>query len=154
MLHLAQVQKKGFLGKAELRLLARQKSETTWALAAEADVILSVEANTFGEGTLVLAEVTDDLQVTHLQDATEWVLELVQKYLIAGLTPALLQQEAERAEQWRQSLTLQSQELGRRTLEVEARREQIQELEENLKREKKELEALAQQLKVLSQDGH
>jgi len=154
MLHLAQVQKKGFLGKAELRLLARQKSETTWALAAEADVILSVEANTFGEGTLVLAEVTDDLQVTHLQDATEWVLELVQKYLIAGLTPALLQQEAERAEQWRQSLTLQSQELGRRTLEEEARREQIQELEENLKREKKELEALAQQLKVLSQDGH
>jgi hypothetical protein len=152
MLHLAQVEKKGFLGKAELRLLARQKSETTWALAAEEDVILSAEANAFGEGTLVLVEVAEDRQVTNLQDATEWVLELVQKYLIAGLTPALLQQEAERAEQWRQSLTLQSQELGRRTLEVEARREQIQELEENLKREKKELEALAQQLKVSLQN--
>ena len=152
MLHLAQVQKKGFLGKAELRLLARQKSETTWALAAESDVVLSVEANNFGEGTLVLVELTEDRQVTDLRDATGWVLELVQKYLIAGLTPALLQQEAERAEQWRQSLTLQSQELGRRTLEVEARREQIQELEENLKREKKELEALAQQLKVSLQE--
>ena len=152
MLHLAQVQKKGFLGKAELRLLARQKSETTWALAADEDAILSAEANAFGEGTLVLLELAEDHQVTNLQDATGWVLELVQKYLIAGLTPALLQQEAERAEQWRQSLTLQSQELGRRTLEVEARREQIQELEENLKREKKELEALAQQLKVSLQD--
>jgi len=152
MLHLAQVQKKGFLGKAELRLLARQKSETTWALAAEEDVILSTEANAFGEGALVLVELAEDRQVANLQDATEWVLDLVQKYLIAGLTPALLQQEAERAEQWRQSLTLQSQELGRRTLEVEARREQIQELEENLKREKKELEALAQQLKVSLQD--
>ena len=152
MLHLAQVQKKGFLGKAELRLLARQKSETTWALAAEEDVILSAEANAFGEGALVLVELAEDHQVTSLQDATGWVLDLVQKYLIAGLTPALLQQEAERAEQWRQSLTLQSQELGRRTLEVEARREQIQELEENLKREKKELEALAQQLKVSLQD--
>jgi hypothetical protein len=152
MLHLAQVQKKGFLGKAELRLLARQKSETTWALAAESDVVLSVEANNFGEGTLVLVELSEDRQVTDLRDATAWVLDLVQKYLIAGLTPALLQQEAERAEQWRQSLTLQSQELGRRTLEVEARREQIQELEENLKREKKELEALAQQLKVSLQE--
>lgn len=152
MLHLAQVQKKGFLGKAELRLLARQKSETTWALAAEEDAILSAEANAFGEGALVLVELTEDRQVTSLQDATGWVLDLVQKYLIAGLTPALLQQEVERAEQWRQSLTLQSQELGRRTLEVEARREQIQELEENLKREKKELEALAQQLKVSLQD--
>ncbi|HEY9750080.1 MAG TPA: hypothetical protein V6C63_15450 [Allocoleopsis sp.] len=152
MLHLAQVQKKGFLGKAELRLLARQKSETTWALAAEEDAVLSAEANAFGEGALVLVELAEDRQVTSLQDATGWVLDLVQKYLIAGLTPALLQQEVERAEQWRQSLTLQSQELGRRTLEVEARREQIQELEENLKREKKELEALAQQLKVSLQD--
>ncbi|MBD1862591.1 MULTISPECIES: hypothetical protein [Trichocoleus] len=152
MLHLAQVQKKGFLGKAELQLLARQKSETTWVLAAKEDVVLSAEAHAFGEGTLVLVEVSEDRQVANVQDATEWVLELVQKYLIAGLTPALLQQEAERAEQWRQSLTLQSQELGRRTLEVEARREQIQELEENLKREKQELEALAQQLKVSLQN--
>ena len=71
MLHLAQVQKKGFLGKAELRLLARQKSETTWALAAEEDVILSTEANAFAEGTLVLVEVAEDRQVNNIQDATE-----------------------------------------------------------------------------------
>jgi hypothetical protein len=46
----------------------------------------------------------------------------------------LLQQEVERAEEWRQSLTLQNQDLARRTLELEARREQIQALEESLKR--------------------
>jgi len=47
-----------------------------------------------------------------------------------------LQQEVERAEQWRQSLTIQNQDLARRSLELEARREQIQALEESLKRER------------------
>lgn len=152
MLHLAQVQRKGFLGKAELRLLARQKSETTWALISEEDVILSAEAGSFGEGVLVLVELSDTRQVLTIQDATPWVLDLVQRYLLTGITPTILQQEAERAEQWRQSLTLQSQELGRRSLEVEARREQIQALEEDLKREKKQLEALASQLKISIQE--
>jgi hypothetical protein len=50
------------------------------------------------------------------------------------MTPAQLRQEAERAESWRQSLTLQNQDLARRSLELEARREQIQALEESLKR--------------------
>jgi uncharacterized protein (DUF3084 family) len=75
------------------------------------------------------------------------VLDLVQQYLSVGVTPTFLQEEAERTEQWRQDLTLQSQDLTRRHLEMEARREQIQTLEEDLKREKQQLEALAAQLK-------
>jgi hypothetical protein len=147
MLYLAQVQKKGFLGKAELRLLASQKSETTWTVLSEEDTLLSPKADPFTEGMLVLVELDESRQLISIQEATEWVLDFIQKYLAMGITPAFLQQEAERAEQWRQSLTLQNQELGRRLLEVEARREQIQVLEENLKREKQELEALASQLK-------
>ena len=147
MLYLAQVQKKGFLGKAELRLLASQKSETTWTVLSEEGTLLSPKADPFAEGMLVLVELDEDRQLVSIKEATEWVLDFVQKYLATGITPAFLQQEAERAEQWRQSLTLQNQELGRRLLEVEARREQIQVLEENLKREKQELEALAGQLK-------
>lgn len=137
MLYLAQVQKKGILGKAGLRLLARQKSEHTWAVITEEEVLPAVEANNFSEGLLVLAEVSHARQVTSVQDAKDWVLDIVQKFLITGITPAFLQQETERAEQWRQSLTLQSQELDRRALELEARREQVQALEESLKREKK-----------------
>lgn len=64
------------------------------------------------------------------------MLDLIGTYLTTGITPDFLRQEAERAEQWRQSLTLQNQDLARRTLELEARREQIQALEESLKREK------------------
>lgn len=152
MLHLAQVQKKGFLGKAELRLIARQKSENIWAVVAEEESILSSEASSLSDGLLVLVEVSSDRQVSNLQEASDWILDLVQKYLLHGITPAFLKQEAERAEQWRQSLTLQSQELDRRALELEARREQIQDLEESLKRERKQLDSMANQFKLQSQE--
>ena len=94
MLHLAQVQKKGFLGKAELRLLASQKSETTWTVIAEEDTLPSSAAEPFGEGVLVLVELDDQRQVLTITEATEWVLDFVQKYLSIGITPAFLQQEA------------------------------------------------------------
>lgn len=145
MLYLAQVQKKGILGKAGLCLLARQKSEHAWAVVSEEEIIVDSEANQFNEGTLVLVELSNTRQVQSIKDAKDWVLDIIQQFLINGITPAFLQQETERAEQWRQSLTLQSQELDRRALELEARREQIQVLEEAIKRDKKALEEKAGQ---------
>ena len=71
-------------------------------------------------GSLVLVEFNNDL-VVRIEDATQWVIELVQTYLTSGITPEFLQQEADRAEHWRQDLTLQTQELERRTLELEAK---------------------------------
>ncbi|MGV0023555.1 hypothetical protein [Phormidesmis priestleyi] len=152
MLHLAQVQKKGYLGKAGLHLLATQKSENIWDVNVGEEVILASEANDYSENMLVLVELSSTQQVLSIQDAKDWVVNLVQKFLLNGITPAFLQQETERAEQWRQSLTLQSQELDRRALELEARREQIQSLEEDLKREKKQCESLAQQLEAKIQE--
>ncbi len=152
MLHLAQVQKKGYLGKAGLHLLATQKSENIWVVNAEEEVILASEANVYSENMLVLVELSNTQQILSIQDAKDWVVDLVQKFLINGITPAFLHQETERAEQWRQSLTLQSQELDRRALELEARREQIQSLEEDLKREKKQCESLSQQLEAKIQE--
>ena len=63
---------------------------------------------------------------------------MLQTYLSNGITPAFLHQEVERAEKWRQTLSLQSQDLARRSLELEARREQIQALEESLRGEEGE----------------
>ncbi|HEY9906456.1 MAG TPA: hypothetical protein V6D18_02460 [Thermosynechococcaceae cyanobacterium] len=145
MRYLAQVQKKAFLGKAGLRLLAQERSEYAWGLTSEEDVVLAAEASNLSEGLLVLVELDSNRQVTAIADATDWVLDITQKFLSAGITPAFFQQEVERAEQWRQTLTLQSQEVDRRALELEARREQIQELEEKLKREKRMIESMATQ---------
>jgi DNA repair exonuclease SbcCD ATPase subunit len=153
MLHLAQVEKRDPEGKVEFKLLAQQKSEYTWTVITDAEYVFASEGvDDCKEGSLVLLELSNTRQVKHIQDATSWVLALVDEFLVSGITPATLQEETERAEQWRQALTLQSQELGRRALEMEARRDQIQELEENLKREKKQLELLATELKTDEQE--
>ena len=87
----------------------------------------------FGEQVLLIAEIEGDDQVVSVVDATEWVLSLVKDYLSLDLTPKELEREIERAEQWRQSLTLKTQEVRRRTLEMAARRDEIQNLEKRLK---------------------
>jgi hypothetical protein len=147
MLHLAQVTQKDPGGKVKLQLLAQQKAEHAWAVMAEEDTCLWCDSQEYQEGALVLLELSPTKQVQQINDATGWVLEMMEQYLSMGITPAILQEEVQRAEQWRQSLTLQSQELGRRALEMEARRDQIQELEENLKVEKQKLEERAIELK-------
>lgn len=136
MLYLAQVHKNKFLDQHQLRLLARQEADNYWAMIPEDAFILLGKGNSINEKLLVLVELSPTGDIERLEEATNWVLDLVQNYLTTGITPEFLQDEAERAEQWRQSLTLQNQELARRSLELEARREQIQALEESLKRDK------------------
>ncbi|MDX2213088.1 MAG: hypothetical protein SFY66_07350 [Oculatellaceae cyanobacterium bins.114] len=143
MLYLAQVHTKDVDGKTSLKLLAQHQSEHAWEVLPQPEVVYSVEASDYSEGVLVLVELSATQQVKSIENATPWILTIVEQYLSLDVTPALLEQEVQRAEQWRQSLTLQSQELGRRSLEMEARRDQIQELEENLKQDRKQLELLA-----------
>jgi chromosome segregation ATPase len=148
MLYLAQVQEKDAVGKTKLQLLAYQKAEYAWAIFSGEDNFVYADIGDYGSGALLLVQLSDLRQVEEVQDAAAWTVEIIQRYLVTGVTPDILQQEVQRAEQWRQSLTLQSQELGRRALEMEARRDQIQELEENLKREKKQLELERKQLEL------
>ena len=149
MLHLAQVEKIASSDQMALRLIARQRSEYSWAVILEPDVIYLDTLIEFGEGTLVLVTVSETRQVTQVDSASPWLIDIMQTFLKSGITPAFLQAESDRAEQWRQTLTLQSQDLDRRALELEARREQIEQLEETLKREKKQMEALAVQYKQM-----
>lgn len=142
MLHLAQVQKQELSANLSLRLLACQETEYTWVVMTKEVIVPTTEMSSdarielvLSEGMLVLAELSSTDEIESIQDATYWVLEMVQTYLSNGITPAFLQQEVERAEKWRQTLSLQSQDLARRSLELEARREQIQALEESIRRE-------------------
>ncbi len=136
MLYLAQVQKQKLSGQVELRLLAYQQTTYKWEVDEQEELISVAEAIAFSEGVLVLIELSPKGEMLSLQDATNWVLDLVKTYLTSGVTPEFLKAETDRSEQWRQSLTLQNQDLSRRSLEVEARREQIQALEESFKRDK------------------
>lgn len=136
MLYLAQVRKNDFLGQFQLRLLARQEAENFWSLIPEEAFILLGKNTNFSENLLVLVELSPTGDIQSIEESTDWVLSLVKNYLTNGITPEFLRQEAERVEEWRKNLTLQNQDLARRSLELEARREQIQAIEESLKRDK------------------
>jgi hypothetical protein len=144
MLYLAQVHKNDFLDQYQLRLLARQESENFWLTIADSDgVALAIEtlillgkANAMSNNLLVLVELSPTGEIQRIEDATPWVINLVQTYLSTGITPEFLKQEAEKVESWQQNLTLKNQDLARRSLELEARREQIEALEESIKRER------------------
>jgi hypothetical protein len=151
MLHLAQVQQQSLSAQPELKLLAAKEADDAWTVLTGEVLLPPDQAQRFSPSQLVLADLSEQKEVLEVQDAKDWIVEIVQRYLAAGITPSFLKQEVERAEQWRQSLTLQSQELDRRALEMEARREQIQELEENLKRERRILDEQREQLNEIEQ---
>lgn len=151
MLHLAQVQNNESVGGVELRLLAYQQSENSWTVI-NPEAVLLANIDSVPENRLVLVELSDNQEVLGIQHATEWVLDLVDRYLTGRTSSTFLEEEAARAEQWRQELTLQSQDLARRNLEMEARREQIQTLEEDLEPSKQQLEAMAAQLKTKEEE--
>lgn len=149
MQYLAKVQKKAFLGGAELLLLAQRLDETAWELLSPERIVETSNLIAFQEGHLVLVELDTLNQIEAVEDATQWVLSFVEQYLSHGVTPQALEQEIERAERWRQSLTLKSQEVDRRALETAARRDEIQELERNLKLEQEQLETRRAELEGL-----
>jgi hypothetical protein len=152
MQHLAKVYRKSLSDGGAVQLLARQVSEHLWELIADMPIIETVNRIPFNEGVLVLVTLNSQGQAATVEDGTPWVLALVSQYLAQGITPAFLQEEMERAEQWRQSLTLQSQEVRRRALETAARRDEIQALEKKLQLEREELERRERDLNLQTED--
>lgn len=141
MEYLAKVHTKSSAGNTQLQLLAVKRCEPSWEPVTPPREVTTEQPVAFNEQVLVLLELDGDDEVTAVKDATDWVLSFVSDYLALGLTPKGLEEELERAEQWRQSLTLQSQEVRRRALETAARRDEIQDLEKRLKLEREALES-------------
>jgi hypothetical protein len=146
MQYLAKVHTKSSIGSphggsTQLQLLAVNTYEHTWNVVSPSRTITIAQAIAMNEQVLVLLELDADEKVISVKEATQWVLDFVSEYLSLGLTPKVLKEELERAEQWRQSLTLQNQEVRRRALETAARRDEIQDLEKRLKLERETLES-------------
>lgn len=150
MLYLAEVQKKsGKLlggGRAELKLLACQRSEQSWSAVPGEEVVASDEANNYNAGALVLVDLTANKQVQRIQEASRQLVSILQNF--SRLQEKFKTQEEE-IEQWKQSLTYQSQELNRREMEMEARREQLQQMEEDfehLEQQRQEFESTQEEV--------
>ncbi|MBF2029026.1 MAG: hypothetical protein IGS48_20070 [Oscillatoriales cyanobacterium C42_A2020_001] len=150
MLYLAEVQKKsgGILsgGKAELKLLACQRTEQNWTAVPGDDVIPADEANNYAAGAMVLVDIAGNRQIQRIQEAGRPLVSILQNF--SRMQEKFKTQEEE-IEQWKQSLTYQSQELNRREMEMETRREQLQQMEEDFEQfesQRQELEALQEEI--------
>lgn len=141
MRYLAKVERASFLGNAVLQLLARQVDDYLWERLPQEKSVETSIALGVGDGAVILVDMDPDAdKILAVEDVVPWLLTVVEQFLSQGVTPEFLTQEAERAEQWRQSLTLESQEVERRALETAARRDEIQELERNLKTAREDLD--------------
>ena len=146
MLYLAEVQKqKGGVfggGKAELKLLACQRSDQSWSAVTGDEVIPADEANNMNSGTLVIVNLGGNRQLQgEIEPAGGRLVTMLQNF--SRLLEKSKNQEEE-IEQWKQSLTYQSQELNRREMEMESRLEQMQAMEEDFERleqQRRELES-------------
>ena len=151
MLYLAEVKKqtRGFIGgyKTELKLLACQHKDQTWSAIPGEDILTYDETNSLGEGALLLVNLSNNRQ---LQGNPELAgAEMVRQLQKISRLMERSKKDQEKIEQWKQSLTYQSEILNRQKMEMETRIEQIEQIEaefEYLERKKQELETLKQQL--------
>ena len=151
MLYLAEVKKqtRGFISgyKTELKLLACQHKDQTWSAIAGNDILTYDETNSIGEGALLLVNLSDNRQ---LQGNPELAgAEMVRQLQKISRLMERSKKDQEKIEQWKQSLTYQSEILNRQKMEMEARIEQIERIEaefDYLEGKRQELENLKQQL--------
>jgi DNA repair exonuclease SbcCD ATPase subunit len=152
VLYLAEVKKqtKGFIGgyKIELKLLACQHNDQTWSAIPGDDILTYDETNSRGEGALLLVNLSNNRQ---LQGNPELAgAEMVRQLQKISRLMERSKEDQEKIEQWKQSLTYQSEILDRQKMEMEARIEQIEQIEaefEYLEHQRQELDTLKQQLK-------
>ena len=139
MLYLAQVKKNTSSGETQLELLAEKKADNIWYLK-DSKYLSSTQEIAWSEGVLVLVECDNNYQTIKIQEAKDWVLSLVENFLSSNaISPEFVEREKLKIEEWRREIAAESQDLTRRYLEIETRREQLQELEEKLQREQQKL---------------
>jgi chromosome segregation ATPase len=147
VLYLAEVQKpkSGFnisgRSKAELKLLACQRSEQNWsAIPGEELVAAPEEANNYSPGVLVLVDMNANRQIqSQLREASKHLVGILQNL---SRQIEKYKKEADEIESWRQSLSLQSQQL-------QLRQEEIYGREEDLEQTRAELDRLTQEAQAL-----
>ncbi|MGV2828875.1 pilus motility taxis protein HmpF [Myxosarcina sp. GI1(2024)] len=136
MLYLAEIQKqsKGFIGgvATKLKLLACQRNDQTWSVVTANESVALEEANDFGDGALVIVNLGVNRQVlSKPESASQRIVGI-----LLGFTRLLekTKNQEQEIEQWKESLTIQSEELSRRELEMETRLEHLEQMEEEFER--------------------
>ncbi|MGB7444857.1 MAG: pilus motility taxis protein HmpF [Coleofasciculaceae cyanobacterium] len=146
MLYLAEVQKPktGFLGgggKAELKLLAYQRTDQSWTAERGEEVVPAEDANSFNDGALVVVNLVNRQVQGKIESAGGQIVRELQN--LSRLLEKSKSQEEE-IEQWKQSLTFQSQEMNRREAEIAQQEEEMHTVEAELARLEQQRQELEQ----------
>ncbi|MEO0755488.1 MAG: pilus motility taxis protein HmpF [Cyanobacteria bacterium J06648_16] len=155
MLYLAEVQKKTGVfgsGKAEFKLIACQRSEQNWSAVPNEDVIPAPDDAAYSAGALAMVELSGNRQVQRHYEAGRSLVSILQNF--SSLSKKFKTQEDE-IEQWKQSLTFQSQALNQREMEIETRQEELEQAEadlEKLQAQKDEVDQAQDELETLRQE--
>ncbi|WP_373541508.1 pilus motility taxis protein HmpF [Chamaesiphon sp.] len=154
MLYLAEVQKPksgfniGGRSKPELKLLACQRTEQNWsAIPGEELISAPDDIGNYNPGVLVLVEMNASRQIqSQIRDAGKHLVGILQNL---SRQIEKYKKEADEIESWRQSLSLQSQQL-------QLRQEEIYGREEDLEHTRAELDRLTQETQALeaTRDQH
>jgi chromosome segregation ATPase len=146
VLYLAEIRKqsKGFIGgsKTELKLLACQHNDQTWSAVPGEEVVATEEIQHAGDGALVLVKLSNNRQIQGKPELAG--IELVRQLQKLSRLLEKTKDQQEEIDQWKQSLSIQSEELTRRQMEMESRLEQIDQMQgefEELERQRQEMEA-------------
>ena len=136
MLYLAEVQKQkaGFRSKTDLKLLACQRADQSWAEITGEEIVPAPgeDANVLNAGAIVMVNLSGNRQIQgEIEPAARQLVGMLKNF--SRLLEKSKQGEDE-IEQWKASLTYQMQELNRREMEMEARLEQMQQMEEEFER--------------------
>ena len=155
MRYLAEVQKKsGFMGasRAELKLLACERSEQNWSAVSGDELVPAPDDANYGAGALILIELSNGRQVQRHYEAGRQLVSILQNF--SSRNKKFKTQEDE-IEQWKESLTYQSQALNQRELELDTREDEIKQASAELaelEAQKQALEAVRAELDGQRQD--
>lgn len=126
------------MGNASLIPLAKQQPDQSWASVTE-EAITTPDANRFGKGVLVLADIANR-QTRNIREASRELIGILQ-----SLGRRLQENKGglEEIETWRQSLQFQATALNDRALELDEREDNVAELESRYKQYQEEMAAFA-----------
>lgn len=128
--------------KTEVKLLACERNDKSWAAVPNEDVLNVDDIGSFGDGALIVVNLSSSRQIQGTpESASNRILTILQNF--SRLLEKTKAQEEE-IEQWKQSLTFQAEELNRRQVEMEQRLEELEGAEEELQALAAERDAVAQ----------
>ncbi|MEM8639604.1 MAG: hypothetical protein AAGG51_12430 [Cyanobacteria bacterium P01_G01_bin.54] len=157
MVYLAQVKTHTPPQQLSVAVLARQVTDGKWAVESHTEqenitvsLLSEAEAQFWPAGTLVLLELDANFNCANIQDALPQLLQGLN--VLTAPSPL---SDPQNIEQWRQELTLKSQEMSMKMLELASRRERLEAEEaelasrhEHLKAEEAELDRERQHLAI------